>query len=216
MPTSKVLPRPTAEFVREKAEEFDSDNESIENTLTQLVAQFPRNTDLSQVIVKVAAVNSLYNTWIVGIKTVAKRIVSLNIDTELENGSAEIVNKIAQVQFGNKTRNNYSFAAKYCSWHKEEHYPIWDSRVDECLWQYRSRKLNQDLYSKEPRPFPTFENRSDLRNYAKFRQIVREFCGHFDLNFSFKQIDKFLFQLGNEYFPIESVRELNPDASINS
>jgi len=216
MPIEQSLPRPTEELVRAKIGEFDREYEPIEDTLKQLIAQFPQNTDLSQVIVKVAAINLLYNTWIVGFKTVAQHIVRLNIDSDLKEGSAEIIGKIAQVQFGGKTRNNYSFATKYCSWHRQECYPIWDSRVDECLWQYRGRRLNQDLYTKEPRPFPTFERRSDLWNYAKFREIVKEFCGHFELDFSFKQIDKFLFQLGNEYFPYEGGVELNSDSSVNT
>jgi len=41
---------------------------------------------------------------------VADHIVSLNIDEDLQNGSPEIVNKIARVNVGGEKVNLYAFA----------------------------------------------------------------------------------------------------------
>lgn len=170
MSTDRQLREPTAEDVNKKISEFDSANKELEKTLTRLIEQFPQNTIYEHVLVKAAAINLLYNTWIVGITTVARHITELNIDSALDSGDTEIVGKIARVQFRDKTWFEYSFATKYCNWHRPTLYPIWDSRVDKCLWAYRSARQNRDPNTHEQNPFPSFRKREDLRNYTKFRQ----------------------------------------------
>jgi len=97
---------------------------------------------------------------------------------------------IARIRLGNKIRNNYSFATKYCAWHNPSAYPIYDTFVDKMLWAYR----RQDQ-------FDSFLHQ-DLLKYDRFRQIVRNFQRHYHLTtYNIKDIDKFLWLAGKEYFP---------------
>jgi hypothetical protein len=177
------------DFVQSKIEQFDQENEAVEQGLTQLIARFPDNNDLAHVLLKVAAINSLYNTQIWDVLTVARRIQSCRIDPLLENGRWEAVIWIAKIDNKEGTRWNYSFATKYCSWHKQELYPIYDSRVDFCLRSYCLMSHFADF------------TQQTLWNYEKFREIVEAFRMHYGLqSLSFKETDKFLFQLGSQYF----------------
>ncbi|UTW70364.1 hypothetical protein KHA80_07545 [Anaerobacillus sp. HL2] len=46
---------------------------------------------------------------------------------------------------GEKKKNFYSFATKYCSHHNPLDYPIYDSYVDEVLRHFRNRDGFSDL-----------------------------------------------------------------------
>ena len=49
--------------------------------------------------------------------------------------------------------------------------------------------------------FSKFKN-SDLKNYVKFKSILCDFQNFYGLQrYSFKELDKFLWQFGKEYFP---------------
>lgn len=41
----------------------------------------------------------------------------------------DLIEKIANVDFGGKRRRNYSFATKYCNFHRPDIYPIYDSLI---------------------------------------------------------------------------------------
>ena len=145
---------------------------------------------------KVVALNATYSTMIRAASRetpsfydVARYIVSLNIDEALEVGNVDIVERIANVitDDGRKERN-YSFTTKYCNWHQHHLFPIYDSRVDEYLWQLQNREK-----------FFAF-HRQDLRyNYPKFKEVVTAFRKRFGLQeFNYKLIDKFLYVEGEK------------------
>jgi hypothetical protein len=113
------------------------------------------------------------------------------------------VDAIANVQFKGKNRRFYSFATKYCSWHRPERYPIFDSRVLVSLCAYRKQ------YS-----FARFIQ-DDLWDYRKFRAIIEDFRIRFHLeDFSFKDIDKFLYQTGSEYFQSKEATRTPASAEV--
>ena len=183
------LPRPTVEGVRAACDEFDRENSVTEAALAQLIRQFPHNFDESHVLLKVASVNSLYSTQIYAVRKVARHIVQLDIDPLLAEGSPDIVDRITAVAVGEdgKVRHNFSFATKYCNWHAPEFYPIYDSRVDECLWAYN----RQDQFSKF--------RRNDLYRFRGFREVVKSFRDGYKLeSLTFKQLDKFLWLQGEK------------------
>jgi hypothetical protein len=183
------LPEPTLEFVRTKISDFNRENEDLERGLKQLIQAFPMNDDLGHVLVKVAALNTLYRTQIFGVYQVAEVIKEAAIDSLLQSGDSRVVEKIWKVTYAGKPRWNYSFATKYCSLHKPEMYPIFDSRVDFCLRSYKSK----DQFAKF--------KQANLWNYAEFREIVTAFRDYYGLgSLSFKDVDKFLYLLGNDYF----------------
>lgn len=181
------LPKPTVKLVKEMEERFDLENHDTECALTWLVKQFPQNTNGSQILLKVAAINQLYSTQIYAVRIVADHIATLNIDADLDAGSLQLVGKIASVKIRDKVRCNLSFASKYCSWHRPELYPIYDARVENCLWAYR---LQVGLGF----------NRKALWNYGSFYAAVNEFRDRFELHrpLTCKQIDKFLYLTGSD------------------
>jgi len=201
MRVRKDLPYPEIDFVRAKIDTFDNENRSIENGLTQLIRCFPKNNDLGQVRVKVVAINSLYSTNIWDTYSVAKVIVESELDSKLETGSTEAVRAISKVERLGKARWNYSFATKYCSWHRQDLYPIFDSRVDFCLRSYQSKDQ-----------FARF-TQAELWDYEAFRNTVIAFRRHYHLeSLTFKELDKFLYQLGSEHFSItEPIAASNVD-----
>jgi hypothetical protein len=183
-----ALQIPTPETVKAACERFDRENELIEQTLSELFQQYPRNDDLRHVLLKVVAVNSLYHTCIYALDTVARHIHSHapEIDAALAAGSHEIVDKIAKVRVQGKVHNFFSFATKYCNWHQPEKYPIYDTRVDHYLWTLQQ----QNAFAK------TFQH-PHLWDYPKFHSIVVTFRDAHGLSaFTFKQIDKFLYLQG--------------------
>lgn len=178
------LPEPTKDLLAKAQQDFDNSNDSTERALTEVVTRFPGNTDEAYVLLKVAAINQLYSTQIYAVREVARRIVDLKIDPLLDAGSLEFVDQIAELTLGEKVRHNLSFAGKYCSWHRRDIYPIYDSYVEECLWCYRGQ-------------FGLSFARSDLWKYPGFVAAVSEFRNRFGLgDLSFKEIDKFLWSQG--------------------
>ncbi len=191
MTTNKTqLPYPTEELVQTYIKQFDQTQTVVERALTNLFQLFPKNTALEDVLLKVVVLNDLYRTTIFATSQVAEHIVSLNVDTLLGEGQSEAVDMISRVRLGNKIRNNYSFATKYCAWHNPSAYPIYDGFVDQMLWAYRK----QDK-------FDTFL-RQDLWKYDRFRQIISNFRTYYHLTaYDLKGIDKFLWLAGKAHFP---------------
>jgi hypothetical protein len=139
---AKQLPTPTIELVKDLGRQYDS-NQLTDFALRRLFHLYPKNTEASQVLLKVAALNALYHTQILALETVALHIVSLDIDESLRIGDHGVVNRMAWVKIGRagaeEVRCNYSFATKYCWWHNHSAFPIWDSRVDQAIWLYRKQ-----------------------------------------------------------------------------
>lgn len=200
-----VLPEPSLELAESMISEFDRGNQALEEGLAQLIARFPRNEDLGHVLVKVAAINTLYGTQIRGVFNVAKLIESRGIDPLLEMGSVEAVKAIERVTYGEKSRSIYSFATKYCNWHRQKKYPIYDSRVSFCLLIYKRQYKFHDF------------DYDTLRQYEKFLEVVDAFRKQFRLeSLSYKQFDKFLYQLGDQYFPSGASASSPPDVRAES
>lgn len=187
--------RPSEEIVNEYLNKWDSLENYVlqESSLTKLFSEtYPLNNDMDEVLIKVCSLNDFYSTNIFSPFKVAKHIVSLKIDSRLENNDLELVNDIAKVKVNDKKEINfYSFATKYCSHHKPTIYPIYDSFVDKLLMHY-----------KKSDKFSTFRN-SDLRNYSTYKEILIDFQNFYALeNFNLKEIDKYLWQAGKDYFPV--------------
>jgi hypothetical protein len=180
-----------------------------DRALTELFAQYPKNDNFVHVLLKVVALNALYSLRIrvygdhPTVYDVARHIVGQKIDPDLDLCLPELVHRISKIDKGKKTFYHYSFATKYCSFHRPESYPIWDSRVDE----YLGRLRNQEKHKKDG--FRQFK-RLDLWNYPKFKKIVTEFRDHYGLQaFTYKQIDAFLYLEGGKLLATKE-REKQP------
>lgn len=182
---------PTSNLVKEYNKKFESDERyyRADQAIIKLFDKFRENKDIINILLKVSVINDLYSTNIFATFEMAKHIHSLDIDSALEKGDLEIVNKIAKVKLSDKEKNFYSFATKYCNWHNRSNYPIYDGFVDKILKEYRNQTHFFDF------------NNADLRDYTKFLEILEKFRSFFKLDdFDFKEIDKFLWMHGKETF----------------
>ncbi len=188
-----VIPEaPTDRLLQHYLAAFRADERYFlaDQAIIQLVAQFPQNTHLEHILLKVTTINDLYGTNIYATFAMAHHIHTLGIDSALRAADTEIVNQIAAVTFSGKPRNVFSFASKYCSWHDPLNYPLYDSYVEKLLLAYRRKDA-----------FSVFQ-KTDLRHYASYKRIVSDFRAHYRLaQFSFKDLDKFLWLYGKALFP---------------
>jgi len=199
---SELFTEPTKESVKIACAEFDQWRDNPDPALTELFHRYPNNSNLAHVLLKVVALNACYATQIrrnsnltPTVYDVARHIIQLDIDAKLALGSVDLVHEIAYTTVQDKKKRfNYSFATKYCSWHRHDSYPIWDSRVDLYLWTLRNREVGKT------EGFRGFK-RKELWRYPTFKNVVDEFRAHFQLGeFDYKQIDKFLYSEGTKLF----------------
>lgn len=187
------IPKPTCKTVEMYLQQWNTLENYVmqENSLDKLFFDLiPENRIIEDVLIKCSTLNDFYSTNIFSIFPVAKHILQLNIDSRLKNGDLTLVNDIADVK--ELDRRFYSFASKYCSHHKPELFPIYDSYVDKVLRYFR----NVDK-------FANFKN-DDLKDYVKFKYILEEFKVYYSLEqYSLKELDRYLWLLGKEYFKKE-------------
>jgi hypothetical protein len=189
------IKKPSVEGIKCFLEEFKSDIlfTYSENALIKLFTKtYPQNKDIGDVLIKVCALNTIYSTNIMKTITVAQHIIELDIDNRLENGDIDLVNEIATVQFDSgKSWNFYSFATKYCSFHKPDIFPIYDSYIEKMLWHFN--KID-NFYK---------YHRYEIKIYNVFYKILCSFIKYYGLSkCSFKEIDLYLWEAGKKYFPI--------------
>ena len=162
-----------------------------ENALDKLFLELcTKNIEISDILLKVVALNDFYSTNIFSVYPVAKHILSLDIDSRLNSGDITLVSDLQKVIIGGTVKNFYSFSTKYCSHHKPLDFPIYDSYVEKVLCYFRDR----DNFSS----FKTLE----LKDYKKFKDTLVEFKYFYGLDkYDLKKIDRYMWQLGKDYFP---------------
>lgn len=189
-----IIPSPSVEQLELYLKKWSSDeNENYkeqEKALNKLFFElFPTNTDLTEILIKVATLNDFYYTNIFSVYTVAKHIFDLDIDKRLNDGDLTLVDDLKSVKIGNSQRNFYSFATKYCSHHFPEYFPIYDKYVEKIL-----------LYFKKRDDFSSFKA-EDLKKYDRFLAVLLDFQKFYGLSeYTLKELDKYLWQLGKEFF----------------
>ena len=161
-----------------------------ENALDKLFFNLcPENKDMSDILIKCSSLNDFYSTNIFKVHNVAKHFLNQNIDERLAVGDLNLVMDLANIEINGKKFFFYSFATKYCSHHRPDIYPIYDSYVNKLLKYFRNRD-----------GFMAFKE-SSLKEYISYYNIIQSFKSFYGLQaFSVKQIDKYLWQLGKEAF----------------
>lgn len=144
----------------------------------------PDNIRIEYILLKVSALNDFYSTNIFDTYSVSKHILSCKIDSELEKGNISLVNKIAPVSIKGKVRNFYSFASEYCSHHKPEIYPIYDSYVEKML-----------MYFKKSDRFSRFK-KDELKQYDQFLSVIQSFKSFYNLDDFSTSTDRYLLMVG--------------------
>jgi hypothetical protein len=196
----REIKKPSKEEVQKYLNKWDKlENYPLqEKALNKLFNKtYPKNENIEDVLIKVCSLNAFYSTNILSLPKIAEHIVKLDIDNSIKNDELDIVNKIASVNVGNKERIFYSFATKYCSHHKPDVFPIYDDYVSKMLVHFN--KVYK-FYDKTP----------DLRNYHDFTDVLSKFKSHFDLDcFSLKEIDRYLWLTGKEFFLKKNYKKKN-------
>jgi hypothetical protein len=193
-----ILPNPDQKLVKKYLRQWETDENLIkypiqEAALNRLYGQLcPSHKDISDVILKVSALNDFYSTNLFNTHAVAEHIISIdNIENRLKKGDTSLVNEIALVNISGKEKNFYSFASKYCAHHKPSLYPIYDRYVVKMLLEFNKRHNFYHFVA------------ADLKNYTFFIDVIRSFQNYFNLKeFSLRDIDLLLWLMGKEYFPI--------------
>lgn len=198
--TPDILDTPTTSIPRPSCDEVDRylhrwnttpDYFQPEVVLKKLFTETcPYNKVIDDIILKTAALNTVYNTYIYSVYPVAQHILSLGIDERLRADDETLVNELMRVFYNSGEKvDHYSFATKYCSFHNPDAFPIYDSYVGKILQYYRDRER-----------FSLFKN-SELKNYPKFKQILSAFRRYFGLEkYTTKELDQYLWQFGKEHF----------------
>lgn len=187
------LPRPCCSEVEKylclwkNLDNYRLQEDALDKLFLKLV---PKNADITDILLKTAALNDFYSTSIFSVYTVAMHILSLHIDDRLIAGDLSLVEEIQRVDIQGKLRRFYSFATKYCSHHQPEIYPIYDSYVDRVLCHFRDTER-----------FAVF-TKADLKVYQRFVDVLNSFQQYYGLGgYSIKELDRYLWQVGKEYFP---------------
>ena len=166
----------------------DEETKRTEKTVQELIATFRENKEIEHVLIKVITINALYHARVldVDLHPLAVHIHGIeNLDEKLKEGSPEVVDAIWKSQ---RTRQHYfSFATKFCNWHNQEAYAIYDTYMWESLCAYRAEKSGFKFKDAE------------CKDYAGFHAVVKRFQSVYDLgNYSLKDVDKLLWLLGYE------------------
>lgn len=186
------IPQPSKELVEYYLDKWNKleDYSSQEKAVDRVFKDYSSNKILENILIKCSVLNDFYSTNIFKIYPVAKHILELNIDERLKAGDPSLVDEIAKIKLGSTEKNFYSFASKYCSHHNQLEFPIYDSYVQKVLKYYR----NSDRF------FEFDDN--DLKVYSKFKNILIRFRSFYNLEmYNLKELDKYLWQFGKEYFP---------------
>ena len=188
------IPKPSKKILEKYLIKWDNLEEHYlwqESSLDKLFQKdYKKNNDLNEILIKCSCLNDFYSTNIFLIYPVAKKIFDLNIDKRLKQGDPSLVNEIAHVTIGGKEKFFYSFASKYCSHHNNIEFPIYDYFVEKMLWYFQ--KVDN---------FSNFK-KVELKDYVKFKNILVDFKKFYNIDeYSLRDIDKYLWIAGKEYFP---------------
>ncbi|MCL4677435.1 MAG: hypothetical protein KJ017_02445 [Alphaproteobacteria bacterium] len=187
--------KPSREEVKRYLDEWKKKEASVhEKSLDKLFRKtYPCNTDIDNVLIKVSSLNNLYSTRIFKPYVVAEHVVNLNIDQRLLSEDLSLVKDLAWVEVEEGTyRHFYSFATKYCSFHRPEAYPMYDWYVFKMLEHFKNLDGFYDFKNAKLRDYPTYHK--TLLQFRHFYQLE---------DFSLNQIDKYLWQAGKEKFSIK-------------
>lgn len=184
----KTIKPPTKSFVESFLKSRNSSQYfGAESALKKLFQKFPKNVEFDEVLLKVTCLNDLYKTRIIGTYRVAAEIHKLGIDHKLITGDISVVTDIDSTKPNN--RSVYSFATKYCSWHNNEAFPIYDQFAGKLLFHYLESDGKDDIYKYQMRSYSTYVSKILwLQRRYKLESI------------GIKKLDKFLWLYGKEHF----------------
>lgn len=196
-----------------------------EFVIKNLVAQYPNHKSFEAVATKAKLLNLFYSTGIQAIDAMAHNIFRIeNIDEILSQPtySAKLIKAIAKLDLKDSTRNNYSFATKYCALHEPTKYPIYDSIVAAVLsklmvtgqlppfvYERGKHKKTDDWHMSQGE----FEAR--LKDYDFFVKVYDIFMEDYGLKekFTYREVDWYIWGSFKEAGKLTEIEKLAPISS---
>lgn len=147
----------------------------------------PLNENSEEIVIKISTmehneIDQLINSR----RIMGDHIASLSIDAALQQGSPDVVSSIAHLEVRHKPYFFYSFATRYCNWHRMDAYPVYDLAMHKVLEFYWKATDQGTLLTDE------------LFYYPRFKELVVSFRQQLLLDaLNFKELDKFIWIYGN-------------------
>ena len=184
-------------------DEESHDTPSAEPTIQELIRVIPENKCISHIHAKVILISTLYHARVrdKDYAPLTEHIAKINhLDARLDEGDPTVVDEIWHAK---GTSIHYpSFATKFCNWHNQKRYAIYDLNAWESLIAYGKRG---DSFHMTER---------DWSQYADFLAIVKRFQNAYGLtNYSLKDIDKFLWRVGRRLLEAKEASKQNQVSS---
>ena len=191
-----------------------------EDILQNLISSYPDHKNKAAVEVKAKLLNLLYSTSINAINLMAKHIMDIqDIDKRLKTGDLTLVPEIACLELADgSSRNNYSFATKYCAYHQPSKFPIYDSIVAAVFTKlFEDGHLNGYVYASESdttkRVFNKGGFKEKLKDYRFYVEVYNAFMKQYDLeSLTYRQVDSYLwgaYKLAGKDYEIERLAPID-------
>lgn len=164
------------------------------------VIEHPTNGCYEDVEAKVKLLNSYYSTRVI-VEPMVQNILRIASNSEfqncLQNGNPRLVTEIA-----NSSRDNFSFATKYCALLAPDKYPIFDNLV----WKFFCKLNELGFFDKETdSKFKNIKN-SHSKAYADYLDIYKEFMDKSGISKyakNYREVDTFLWGAIKVYLLLE-------------
>jgi hypothetical protein len=155
-------------------------------------ARHPGNTSLDDVVPKVVLLKTLYRTEVLDWWRMAKHVRAQRLDALLKAGDLRAV---ARLRKGHgigprrgSERDFYSFATKYCHWHRADKFPMYDKWVALALGHINARFRFLEPWAKG-------ELRRDYSHFVRIVDACRDGLG---LKWpGYKRLDQALWVFGH-------------------
>ena len=196
-----------------------------EDVLQYVLKHHKNNKEYSAVETKTKLLNLFYSTSINAVNLMAKHIFEIDrIDDRLQKGDKTLVAEIANLHLSDgSTRNNYSFATKFCAYHQPKKYPIFDSIVEAVFISlFENGKIKGYQYTRkkthDEKSFSTTGFRAKLKEYSFYVEVYDAFMAQYDLkSFSYRQVDSYLwgaYKIGGAEYQIEKLAPIDKSKII--
>ena len=161
-----------------------------DRVLGTIFRRHPNNDDLETVLLKVTLLDRLYNTQIYGLDGLYRMAVHIrgkDLDVRLNGGQADAVDIIRRGHGLRGGADYFSFATKYCHWHRPDIFPMYDSNVDTAI-HWLSTRLGLG-------PVPI----ERLREFVFLKGLMDTCRNRLELDWpGYKRFDQALWILGQE------------------
>ena len=180
-----------SELVKNYLEEWKKSSAKVHlETLDQLFADLPSNTDKKAILKKIDKINRLYHARVYNShkEIIAECISKMEFDSRLKSGDITLVKNLCSEVKKQSGRYYQSFFSKYCSFCNSDAFPIYDNLVLGVLKDFCE---NGFLCGFRP---------SALRDYEVYCKAIQTLRDSYPFlkSYPFRDMDHWLWPMGGE------------------